>query len=46
MALSAIGLSTDASAIRRTGIKPFALGVASILAVFSLGLILLFGLGR
>ncbi len=47
MALSAIGLSTDASAVRRTGIKPFALGVgvASILAVFSLGLILLTGLG-
>jgi uncharacterized integral membrane protein (TIGR00698 family) len=48
MALSAIGLSTDAAAVRRTGIKPFALGVgvASILAVFSLGLILLTGLGR
>jgi uncharacterized integral membrane protein (TIGR00698 family) len=48
MALSAIGLSTDAAAVRRTGIRPFALGVgvASILAVFSLGLILLTGLGR
>jgi uncharacterized integral membrane protein (TIGR00698 family) len=48
MALSAIGLSTDASAVRRTGIKPFVLGVgvASILAIFSLGLILLTGLGR
>jgi uncharacterized integral membrane protein (TIGR00698 family) len=48
MALSAIGLGTDASAFRRTGIKPFALGVgvASLLALFSLGLILLTGLGR
>jgi uncharacterized membrane protein YadS len=48
MALSAIGLGTDAAAVRRTGVKPFALGVgvASILAVFSLGLILVVGLGQ
>ncbi len=48
MALSAIGLSTDAGAVRHTGIKPFALGVvvAAALAVFSLAAILLTGLGR
>jgi len=48
MALSAIGLGTDAGAVRRTGIKPFALGVvvATTLAVFSLAAILLTGLGR
>jgi len=48
MALSAIGLSTDIEAVRRTGLKPFALGLslASVLALFSLGLITLTGLGR
>ena len=48
MALSAIGLGTDAGAVRRTGIKPFALGVvvAATLALFSLAAISLTGLGR
>ena len=48
MALSAIGLSTDIASVRRTGLKPFALGlsVASVLAIFSLGTILVTGLGR
>lgn len=48
MALSAIGLGTDVDAVRKTGIQPFALGlsVASVLAVFSLGTILVTGLGR
>jgi uncharacterized integral membrane protein (TIGR00698 family) len=48
MALSAIGLGTDAEAVRKTGIKPFALGlsVASVLALFSLGVVLITGLGR
>ena len=47
MALSAIGLGTDTEAVRRTGIKPFALGLslASLLAIFSLGAILITGLG-
>jgi uncharacterized integral membrane protein (TIGR00698 family) len=48
MALSAIGLGTDVEAVRRTGIKPFALGLslASALALFSLGAITVTGLGR
>ncbi|MBM4461562.1 MAG: putative sulfate exporter family transporter, partial [Chloroflexi bacterium] len=48
MALSAIGLGTDVEAVRRTGVKPFALGLslASMLAVFSLGTILVMGMGR
>ena len=48
MALSAIGLGTDVDAIRKIGIKPFALGLslASVLAVFSLGAIVVTGLGR
>lgn len=48
MALSAIGLGTDVNAVRKTGIKPFALGlsVASVLALFSLGTIVITGLGR
>ena len=48
MALSAIGLGTDTEAVRKTGIKPFALGLglASVLALFSLGTILIIGLGR
>ncbi len=48
MALSAIGLSTDAEAVRKTGVKPFALGlsVASVLALFSLGVVWITGLGR
>lgn len=48
MALSAIGLGTDVEAVRQTGVKPFALGlsVASVLALFSLGTILVTGLGR
>lgn len=48
MALSAIGLGTDIAAVRRTGLKPFALGItlASVLAVFSLGMIMITGLGR
>lgn len=48
MALSAIGLGTDVEAVRRTGIKPFALGlsVAGALALFSLGMIVVTGLGR
>jgi uncharacterized integral membrane protein (TIGR00698 family) len=48
MALSAIGLGTDTEAVRKTGIKPFALGLslASALALFSLGTILVTGLGR
>lgn len=47
MALSAIGLGADVEAVRRTGIRPFALGlsVASVLAVFSLGMILVFRMG-
>ena len=47
MALSAIGLGTDTEAVRKTGIKPFALGLslASVLALFSLGMILVTGLG-
>ena len=47
MALSAIGLSTDITSVRRTGLKPFVLGlsVASVLAIFSLGAILITGLG-
>ena len=42
MALSAIGLGTDMGAVRRTGLKPVALGfiVAGALAVISLTLIL------
>lgn len=41
VALAAIGLSTDTVAVRRTGLKPFAmgLGLAASLALFSLGLI-------
>lgn len=41
VALAAIGLSTDTAAVRRTGLKPFAmgLGLAASLALFSLGLI-------
>lgn len=48
MALSAIGLSADVDAVRKTGVKPFALGlsVASVLALFSLGTIVVTGLGR
>ena len=48
MALSAIGLSTDITAVRRTGLKPFVLGlsVASVLAAFSLATIVLTGLAR
>ncbi len=48
MALSAIGLGTDVEAIRKTGVKPLALGLslASVLALFSLGTILITGLGR
>lgn len=48
MALSAIGLGTNVAAIRRTGIQPLALGLslASALALFSLGTIILTGLGR
>jgi uncharacterized integral membrane protein (TIGR00698 family) len=44
MALAAIGLSTDAESIRRTGVKPVALGfaVGGALGVFSLVLIRLF----
>jgi uncharacterized integral membrane protein (TIGR00698 family) len=44
MALAAIGLSTDAESIRRTGIKPVGLGfaVGGALGVFSLVLIRLF----
>ncbi len=45
MALSAIGLSTDAASIKRTGLKPLALGfaVGGVLGLFSLLLIRLFG---
>ena len=45
MALAAIGLSTDAASIRRTGPKPLALGfaVGGALAFFSLLLIRLLG---
>lgn len=41
VALAAIGLSTDTAAVRRIGLKPFAmaLGLAVSLALFSLGLI-------
>lgn len=41
VALAAIGLSTDTAAVRRIGLKPFAmaLGLAASLALFSLGLI-------
>ncbi len=48
MALSAIGLGTDTETVRKTGIKPFALGLslASVLAIFSLGTIVITGLGR
>jgi uncharacterized integral membrane protein (TIGR00698 family) len=48
MALSAIGLGTDTEAVRKTGIKPLALGLslASVLAVFSLGMVLVTGMGR
>ena len=44
VALSAIGLSTDVAAVRRTGPKPLLLGfaVAGALAVFSLVLVTLF----
>ncbi len=44
LALSAIGLSTNAASIRRTGLKPLALGfaVGGCLALFSLLLIRLF----
>lgn len=47
MALSAIGLGTDVDAVRKTGLKPFALGLtlSAILAVFSLSVITLAGLG-
>jgi uncharacterized integral membrane protein (TIGR00698 family) len=45
MALAAIGLSTDAASIRRTGVKPLALGfaVGGALALFSLLIIRLIG---
>lgn len=48
MALSAIGLGTDVDAVRRTGARPIALGLslASVLALFSLGTIILAGLGH
>ena len=48
MALSAIGLGTDVGAVRRTGAKPFVLGlgISGVLAVFSAGVILLTGMGR
>jgi uncharacterized integral membrane protein (TIGR00698 family) len=41
VALAAIGLSTDIAAVRRIGLKPFAmaLGLAASLALFSLGLV-------
>lgn len=47
MALSAIGLGTDVEAVRRTGARPFVLGLslASVLALCSLGLIVGAGLG-
>ena len=47
MALSAIGLGTDVEAVRRTGIRPFVLGLslASVLAFCSLGMIVVTGLG-
>jgi uncharacterized integral membrane protein (TIGR00698 family) len=48
MALSAIGLGTDMGAVRRTGVKPVALGfiVAGCVAVVSLGAIQLLMPGR
>lgn len=47
MALSAIGLGTRVGDLRRTGLRPFALGlcVAAVLATLSLGLIVISGLG-
>jgi uncharacterized membrane protein YadS len=47
MALSGIGLGTRISELRKTGIKPFVVGlcVASVLAVLSLTLIMGLGLG-
>lgn len=46
MALSAIGLGTSIESMRRTGLKPFAVGllVALAVATFSLGVILLTGM--
>lgn len=46
MALSAIGLGTNMSSLRAIGIKPFVVGlcVATVLAMFSLTVILLTGL--
>jgi len=47
VALAAVGLGTDIQSIRRIGFKPFAVGlcVAAVLAVTSLTLIIVFGLG-
>lgn len=47
MALSGIGLGTRIAEMRKTGLRPFVVGlcVASVLAVLSLGLIQIFGLG-
>jgi uncharacterized integral membrane protein (TIGR00698 family) len=47
MALSGIGLGTKIEDMRRTGAKPFIVGlcVAAVLATLSLSLILFFGLG-
>jgi uncharacterized membrane protein YadS len=47
MALAGVGLNTDLSSLRRIGFKPLIVGtcVAVVLAVFSLGLILLTPLG-
>ncbi len=47
MALSGVGLGTKIAEMRKTGLKPFVVGlcVAGVLAILSLSLILIFGLG-
>jgi uncharacterized membrane protein YadS len=47
MALSGIGLGTKIEDMRKMGLKPFVVGlcVAGVLAVLSLSLIVLLGLG-
>ncbi len=47
MALSGIGLGTKIEEMRKTGLRPFVVGlcVAGVLAVLSLSLVVLFGLG-
>ena len=48
IALAGVGLNTDLSSLRKIGFKPLIVGtcVATVLAVISLGLILLTPLGR